>query len=49
MNQPLKGGYYASPFAKTNGTTAHIPPTDQYPTVGFRTFRPTRQPVSPSP
>ena len=26
MNQPLKGGYYASPAKHTNGTTAHIPP-----------------------
>lgn len=45
MNQPLKGGYYATPFAKTNGATAKLPPEDHYSTVGFRTFRPARSPL----
>lgn len=49
MTHPLKGGYYASPAKHTNGTTAHIPPNDHYNTVGFRTFRPSHQPVAPSP
>lgn len=40
----LKGGYYASPAKHTNATTARVPPDEVIKTIGFRVFRPSRQP-----